>query len=180
MIDMIPVELGTHATIVVELTDTPLPPSDPDAYAQFINRRQAEEMGLFYMEYDDENFGAPILDGGETTIRLPEIGQSVTVTLKSPAEVLTMDNGDQFSRAISGKYYRDIEGKAWIFNPHKGQGRGVEFEMTDPYHITITRPAVPPMYYTGERSSLLLSRGDQFFAYEAGQTYATIHIELPN
>ena len=171
-IGMIPFELGVRATLVVELSDTPADSRDTD-YSHYISMDQADAMGLFHMPFDSEEFRAPILEGGQKIVEFPEGESSITVELCSPAMPESNMVWHQGSTTIDGITYFDRDVKEWIFTPSKGQTPSLDFIMTDPLHITITRGEDFDFNYPNDMI-ILLGRGDYWNASDAGQTFAEI------
>lgn len=172
-IDWVPYEPGVYCTLVVELSDTPADTRD-DEYISYISQEEADSRGIFYMDFDDPAFLDPIVENNRINIDMFNIGDEATITLLSPAEIAKeMPQSPEYT-SNEGKRVRHDEARLWMFNPSRFSVDGIEYEMTDPYHIKMKR--VGDCRTLG--SSVWLRRGDYLIAPDAGEASALICVYM--
>lgn len=175
-LDMIPYEYGAHATLIVELTDTPADSKDTEDN-HYITVEQADQLGLYHMPFDCDGFHAPIFEGGKKTVELSKTIGYVTAELSSPAQIYTNMAIPTFWWPIDGIRYLDIDQEEWIFTPSESIIWQLHLQMKDPLHITVSLSDGVD-YPIGSTAMIELSRDELGYVPEAGLTLGQLFIKI--
>lgn len=182
LIDMIPDGPGVHATIVIALSDTPADSRDTDN-RRYITMAQADELGLFHMPFDSEEFKTRFFtDGNSIVVEMPSEGDEITVELASPAQLLRAIDSYAvicegfYIRTLDGIEYFDADAKEWIFYPMESKPYGTAVRMEDPFYVAISLEQLRK----GAKDELVyLERGDYVHAPDASFVSGTITVVKP-
>lgn len=172
--DYMPLVPGVHATLVVEVSDTPADSRDTE-YTRFISMEQADALELFHMSFDCEAYRAPLFESGDVcTVQMPENESEVVIALASPAKIFDLEGVQSAVPADKTAYY-DADALEWVFYPMTGaRGDIVTMRMDDPLHVVINVEGLRRSDV--DSFEVFIERSDRMNAPDAGTVSGIIRI----